>query len=212
MTADLASTATTVDGRQADILKLLLELNSVYHNHKEQMALSIFGLEAAFFVGLFLLGSWPPDVMKMQRRPMVVIFVLVWAMFHLALRYQLRNRRLAAITEAAYVDALLQTEDIHYEKSSHAYRPPHTFAQLLDLTLIPTRGALRSSDIALSHLADGTVISPATRQSFEFHLAKHQNDSAVSWTKYALPIEWLTTLGSMFLLLIALYRVNSLPV
>jgi hypothetical protein len=212
MTADPTPPFSSSEGRQADILKLLMELNSVYHNHKEQMALSIFGLEAAFFVGLFLLGSWPPDVMKMQRRPMVVIFVLVWVMFHLALRYQLRNRRLSAIIHAAYVDALLQTEDIQYEKSSHTYRPPHGFAQLIDLTLIPMRGALRSSDIALSHLADGSVISPATRQSFEFHLAKHQNDSAVSWTKYALPIEWLTTLGSMFLLLIALYRVTAIPV
>lgn len=200
--------AATLD--QSENLRLMMELASVYHNHKEQMALSIFGLQGAVFVGLFLMNTWPTDVMAMGRRPMVVIFVVVWVLFHLALRYQLRNRRLAAITVAAYADALLQTEAIHFEKSSHAYRPPGWLARLTDRTFLPVRGALRSADVELADLPDGTDVLPRTRRSFQYHFAKHQNESAVSWTKYALPIEWLTSAGSIVLLIIVLYRVLSM--
>jgi hypothetical protein len=189
-----------------------LSLYSTYHNHKEQVALSIFGLEGAFFIGLFLLGTWPPEVTKMGRTSLAAIFVVVWALFHTALRYQLRNRRLAAIMCAAYVDALVQTDDILYEPTSHSTRPPTMLANTLDTFLLPVRGALRASDVDLPSVAEGTVIRPATLNSYQYHLAKHKNDSAVSWTKYALPIEWITTAGSGLLLGIALHRVlNALP-
>ena len=190
-------------------LLALLQLYSQYHNHKEQMALSIFGLEGAFFVGLFLLGTWPPEVKQMGGKSLAAIFVVVWILFHTALRYQLRNRRISAIMVAAYVDALVQEQDILFEASSHSYRKPHMLASIVDLTLFPVRGALRASDVDLPAVADGSILRPATLAGHQYHLAKHKNDSAVSWTKYALPFEWITSLGSILLLIIALYRVVS---
>lgn len=187
-----------------------LSLQSDYHNHKEQMALSIFGLEGAFFIGLFALGTWPPEVARMGGSSLAVIFVIVWALFHTALRYQLRNRRLAAIMCAAYTDALTQEDDIIYEPSSHAFRPPSLAADLIDTFLVPVRGALRASDVDMPATIEGTLIEPSTLLSYQYHLATRKNDSAVSWTRYALPIEWLTTVGSGLLLGIALHRVLNL--
>lgn len=192
---------------ERDNLKQLLALYGQYHNHKEQMAFSVFGLEGAFFVGLFLLGNWPPAVERMNPIGLACIFVVVWILFHLALRYQLRNRRLAAIMVASYVDSLAQTEDILYERSAHAFSGVSSIVGFIDTTLVPMRGAFREADVDMPSFADGTIIRPATLRSFQYHLARHKTESAVSWTKYALPIEWIASAGSILLLGIALYRV-----
>lgn len=197
---------------QPERLEALLGFYGQYHNHKEQMAFSIFGLEGAFFVGLFLLGNWPQTIESMNRITLSWIFVLVWGLFHLALRYQLRNRRLAAIMVAAYYDALTQKADLIFERARQNVHAPCALAQLIDLWFLPVRGALRPSDVELAELVDGTSIRPATLSSYQYHLLKHKNIAARSWTSYALPIEWITSLGSIVLLAIALLRVlQSVP-
>jgi hypothetical protein len=204
-------TQSTTSTSERETLFQFLTLYSDYHNHKEQMALSIFGLEGAFFIGLFALGTWPPEVARMGSTSLAIIFVIVWALFHTALRYQLRNRRLAAIMCAACTDALTQGDDIVYEPSSHAYRAPTVVADLVDTFLVPVRGALRASDVDMPSAREGARIRPSTLLSYQYHLANRKNDSAASWTRYALPIEWLTTVGSGLLLGIALHRVLNLP-
>ncbi|PIW08784.1 MAG: hypothetical protein CO066_03380 [Comamonadaceae bacterium CG_4_9_14_0_8_um_filter_60_18] len=197
---------------QSERLEALLGFYGQYHNHKEQMAFSVFGLEGAFFVGLFLLGNWPQTIESMNRITLSWIFVLVWVLFHLALRYQLRNRRLAAIMVAAYYDALTQKSDLVFERSRHTVVAASKIAQFADLWLLPVRGALRPSDVELAELVDGAKIRPATLSSYQYHLLKHKNLAAKSWTSYALPIEWITSLGSIVLLAIALLRVlQSVP-
>ncbi len=53
--------------KEREILQDLIAFYGQYHNHKEQMAFSIFGLEGAFFIGLFLLGNWPQSIQGMDR-------------------------------------------------------------------------------------------------------------------------------------------------
>jgi hypothetical protein len=108
---------------------------------------------------------------------------------------------------AAYVDALAQVDEIHFDPSSHSFRSSGLLTRLLDATLLPMRGALRTSDVDLPSLSEGITLHPASLASYQYHLARHKNESACSFTKYAFPIEWITSAGSVMLLLVALYRV-----
>ena len=64
--------------------EVLLTFYATYHNQKETMAYSIFALEGAFFVGLFMLGNWPPTIEQMDRRQLSAIFIVTWFLFHTA--------------------------------------------------------------------------------------------------------------------------------
>lgn len=180
-----------------------------YHNHKEVMAYSIFALEGAFFLGLFLLGNWPPSVQAMPTGLLSAIFVLTWFMFHTALRFQLRNRRLAAIKTAALFDALRQTEPVKYLASNMAPLKAHPIEAFFDTYFLPIRTTFREGDVDLSNVEDGQDIEPGTLEAEAYFEIKHRKAAQSSWVKYALPMEWITSIGSFSLLIIALLRVHS---
>lgn len=180
-----------------------------YHNHKEAMAYSIFALEGAFFLGLLLLGNWPPTVAAMPTELLTAIFVFTWFLFHTALRFQLRNRRLAAIKTAALFDALKQTETVKYHSSSMPPLKAHPIEAFFDTYVLPIRTTFREGDVDLSNVEDGQDIEPGTLEAEAYFEIKHRKESQNSWGKYALPMEWITTIGSFSLLVIALLRVHG---
>lgn len=180
-----------------------------YHNHKEVMAYSIFALEGAFFLGLFLLGNWPPTVEAMPTELLSAIFVVTWFLFHTALRFQLRNRRLAAIKTAALFDALKQTKPVKYNASSMAPLKAHPIEAFFDTYFLPIRTTFREGDVDLINIEDGQDIEPGTLEAEVFFEIKHRKASQNSWNKYALPMEWITAIGSFSLLVIALLRVHG---
>ncbi|MHC4440198.1 MAG: hypothetical protein ACYS3S_22835, partial [Planctomycetota bacterium] len=88
---------------------MLLRLSQMhsYHDHKETMA------HAGLLVGLVLLGSvlgasswppsWVPDIQIPARFVAMFGVCLLWLLIHIYVRWQLRNRRVAAL----YTDSLL---------------------------------------------------------------------------------------------------------
>lgn len=188
-------------------LQINFQHYAIYHNHKEVMAYSIFALEGAFFLGLFLLGNWPPTVQAMPSGLLIAIFVVTWFLFHTALRFQLRNRRLAAIKVAALFDTLKQTEPVKYQASCMAPFKAHSVEAFFDTYFLPLRSTFREGDVDLIDIGDGQDIEPGTPEAEVFFEIKHRRAAQGSWRKYALPMEWIITIGSFSLLVIALLRV-----
>lgn len=202
----MTSTASSTAGDQ-EVLQAFLEMHSQYHNHKENMAYAIFGLEGAFFIGLFVFSRWPPELAKVSNYALAGLFVAVWILFHLALRFQLRNRRIAALLVASYYDALAQQSDLQFRRDDFVVYRDRLLDKLIDACLLPVRSVIRASDVDPGKLRNEETVQPRTLKAFYFHLAKHKAVASTSWVNYAYPIEWLTSFGSIFLLLVALYRV-----
>ena len=192
---------------EREVLQSFLAMHAQYHNHKENMAFSIFGLEGAFFIGLFVFSQWPPYLQKIQSHHLAMLFVVVWILFHSALRFQLRNRRIAAILVASYYDALAQRTNLKYSQGQFDVYPDLPLDTLIDTYLLPIRGKLRAADVEAAKPEHGEVVQPRSIGAFYYHLARHKADASTSWTKYAYPIDLLASLGSIFLLLVALARV-----
>ncbi len=181
-------------------------LYETYHNHKEQMAYSIFALQGAFFIGLFLLGNWPPGVEALNREVLTFIFIVTWLLFHFALRFQLRNRRIAAILVSAFYDALMKETVATLEELP---KTPGMIGVFIDQFLLPVRKSTWADPICLRDMENVQErrIPPCTLEAFDIFLLHHLKAAQDSWKGYAYPMEWATTLGSLFLLLVAMVRV-----
>ena len=195
---------------EQEVLQSFLQMHSQYHNHKENMAYAIFGLEGAFFIGLFWLAQWPQEVRAVPKHYLAGLFIAVWILFHLALRFQLRNRRIAAIFVASYYDALAQQSDHKYSRDDFLVYRDRRFNSFIDTCILPVRNVIRVADVAPGRLQHSEIICPRTLKSFYYHLSRHKSVASTSWFKYAYPIEWLASFGSIVLLFVALYRVVHL--
>lgn len=198
-----------VDEKQSEgsIASVLLTHYANYHNHKETMAYSIFALEGAFFLGLLLLGNWPPSIERMDQDLLAAIFVITWVLFHFALRFQLRNRKLAAIKVAACIEALSLDAEIDVKNEDYLPKQATRFDELIDAFLLPTRNAFRTADIESS--TELERISPGSLQAIQYFELKNKRAAQLKFGGYAIPIEWVTSVGSIFLLSIALLRVYA---
>jgi hypothetical protein len=198
---------------EIELIKVIRSHYAEYHNHKETMAYSIFALEGAFFIGLFLLSTWPPSVQKMDRSLLALIFAITWMLFHSALRFQLRNRRLAAIFVAGSIDALTKSAEVSPADATHFAAPESNFLVIVDTYLFPVPGVVRNADISIGSPAPTEVatqpISPNTVRALNHYLQVHQIESYTHTGRYGYPMEIITSLGSMFLLAVALLRVFS---
>ena len=83
--------------------------------------------------------------------------------------------------------------------------PPTRIDDIIDTYLLPARNALRRPDVTFS--GPTGVITPGSMTAIAYFEAKHTFEARHSWTKFAIPIEWITTVGSILLLVIALIRV-----
>ena len=201
-------------GKDVDILRFGAELYETYHNHKEQMSYSIFALQGAFFIGFFMLGNWPPGIEHLSKKTLTMIFIVTWILFHFALRFQLRNRRLAAILVSAFYDAIFKDpEKVKAELVGRGIKeltPPSTLALLLDSFLLPVRKSTWAEPLTAKSfgqvLQDGHV-HKQTLRAHDVFLLDHVLNARTTLQGYALPMEWTATLGSIFLLGVAILRV-----
>lgn len=79
-----------------------------YHSQKENSAYAIFLVEAGLF-GVLWTTSTLRDLMDVVPNPPLVVSLLVaftWCLFHVLLRWQLRNRRIAALQVATLLHAI----------------------------------------------------------------------------------------------------------
>ncbi len=191
-----------------EYLFALLALNSTYHNHKEQAAYTILGVEGAFFLGLFLLGNWPPGVDSVPDWLLALAFGLTWVLFHSALRFQLRNRRLAALRVDALIRTLEDDCDREAKLTEVERHRPGRLMRFIDDTLWPVKTATIDGDLGEVALTDGAKLprhSPAAYTYREATLKAEFAQKAAG--KYGWMMEWIITGGSAFLLLAALTRI-----
>ena len=89
---------------------LLLSDASTYHNHKETMAHAAFLVEVALFGAIMTMNKWPPAWIPssyVSARILAFIgFFIIWIIIHVFIRWQLRNRRWAAIQCAGIIRAI----------------------------------------------------------------------------------------------------------
>ncbi|MBB5514739.1 hypothetical protein FHS89_000745 [Rubricella aquisinus] len=177
-----------------------------YHNHKENVCLSIIGLEGAFFVGFYILGSWPPDIQELNDFYMISLFTVTWLIFHIGLRFNLRNKRLAAVITAAAGDTLMKVQQ---ESVTYINHPSSGYiGNLVDTFLFPVPGAFRLEDMDVERVVRAQVKpSDSELDRYRYHLAKHKYLSRSRISAYALPSEYLLSTGSIGIFIIAIFRV-----
>lgn len=130
-----------------ELMKLLMQDKSRYHDHKESMAHAAMLLS----VGMsgWLLVNWPLWVKESSApSPFVARFVVIGLLFaiHVWMRWQFRNRRAAASLQTAYTDVLWKWAQTppNDEKLKPAPRAPDScidcFLRVLDhVIVIPCR-------------------------------------------------------------------------
>ncbi len=147
-----------------ELLTVRLEQMHTYHDHKEKMA------HAGILVELVLMGAvlgtdnwpldWVPDLCIPKRYICLFGLFLIWILIHIYIRWQLRNRRIAAL----YVAGLLELfKDWAYKKPTDKDLKPYknvgdtigygvifpetsNFSEFIDKYLFPLEGVFIPTD------------------------------------------------------------------
>jgi hypothetical protein len=88
----------------------LLKNRSAYHNHKETMAYYGVAFQIALFGSIMMTEQWPPCWLKNMVNYSWFTFggiILLWLLILVYIRWQLLNRRKAAIENAAIIESLV---------------------------------------------------------------------------------------------------------
>jgi hypothetical protein len=188
---------------------LLSECDS-YHNHKETMAHAALLVMMALSGGVLSLHPFPPlwvpplDIYIPSRWIAFLGFFLLWALIHVYIRWQLRNRRWAAVVYAGAFRAIGQwVQKDPAEEDLATYRATPRVPQ----------GIGRCIAAKLSNVLDMLVI-PFPRAGLPENItpedypawvgkAVHEQDKKGTGAIWS---EWLITGGSFLLLVIVFVR------
>ncbi len=190
--------------RARDLLGHLLSEYDSYHNHKENMAHAALVLVLALAGAILSLDHWPPLwVPSINLPPKWIAFIgflLVWGLGHRYIRWQLRNRRAAAIVYGGALRALSEwvkrdpcVNDLEpYSKPKvQQGKTPKCLCKFIDSYILPVSRAVLHKDIP-------NEIYPSL-------IGKHIDEQEVGGTG-AVKGEYLVTVGSFFALLLVLAR------
>lgn len=106
------------DEKYSGYLALKLELWQVYHNHKENMSNAGFLVQLSLFGAIISKGIWPPEwvanVIVLPKVATFTVYFMLWFLIHYYTRWQLINKRIAALYFAGYDKAFiyLTTNDL----------------------------------------------------------------------------------------------------
>jgi hypothetical protein len=99
------------ESKLTEYLRLKLEMWETYHNHKENMANAGFLVQLSLFSGMVTQAIWPPEwvanVTTLPKLGTFSVFLLLWFLIHYYTRWQLINKRVAAMYYAGFDNALL---------------------------------------------------------------------------------------------------------
>lgn len=188
------------------LIEISLPLESAYHDHKETMAHVGMAIQIAFCTGVITLQEWPPNwigefsILGLSVSPQLSSFCClfsIWLLIHVFVRWQLRNRRYAAIKYSGLHRALGKwtfkspkvEELVPYDPNKHIEIrnkfPKHTkWANFLDKYFIP-RNIWIKSDTEEAELPVGLVEEIACQ---------------ACQSTGAMKSEWLLTIGSFVLI------------
>ena len=189
-------------GRHTKLLELLLAQSETYHNHKETMAHAGVVLQIALVAGMVSVDHWPPpwvpEVHVSARLIIAVAFVALWLLIHVFVRWQLRNRRSAALTNAAFLRTLRKwattpptDDDLKPYQVGSSQKPRVRI--FLDEYLIPLPSATLHYDVDKVGYPSGMV--------------QEWIDQESNLGTRAVRAEWLLWIGSILILAIGLLRI-----
>ena len=197
--------------RSFRLLELMLDQTNIYHHHKETMANAGMVTQLTVVAGLFSVATWPPVwvpavatscIAVTPRSLSIVAFVCVWMLINVFMRWQLRNRRWAAIFCAALEETLrkwARADPEPEEMDAHAKKdtkPLELWLQtFIDSYFFPCRSATLYSDVSMEGWPNALVVE-WQRQ------AKANLNEPV-------PAELLLAIGSFVSLVLGLTRLAS---
>ena len=92
-------------------LALKIELWETYHNHKENMANAGFLVQLSLFGSIIAEGLWPPSwvgkIIDLPELGTFLVYFILWFLIHYYTRWQLINKRIAALYYSGYNDSFL---------------------------------------------------------------------------------------------------------
>jgi hypothetical protein len=174
--------------RSHDFVHALWSHYRAYHDHKESMAYAGAALYIATFGTGLVSSAWPPFWGYAATVPLALIaIVLAWAIFNGFIRFQLRNRRWAALRIAG-CEAVLAYWLLHPPSENDLafgdapVAPPHArFFTLLDF-LWPIRRGVPVLEPALPAYPRQLVDAWVAAQAKGTHAIVHERlIAAVSW-------------------------------
>jgi len=159
-----------------------------YHSHKESSAYTIFAVEAGFF-GALLTTDWYTKIVSATCCPKLIILtffiVPIWVLVHTFMRWQLRNRRIAALQVgtiiAALLDDLKAVDDV---VAQHSGQHITGIMRLMDY-FVPVYSATVMGDIDIKSFPDW----------YRNRYIKFQQNGTGAVTA-----EWFPTIGSLLIL------------
>lgn len=182
----------------------LLKEHSAYHTQKERMAHAIFLIQIALLGTIISSSTWPPtwlpDKIFKSTPISFVTFSMCWLLIHIFMRWQLRNRRWAAIQYAGVLRSMRKwatspptEKDIRPYFTSEETSKSNLF-DFLDF-LIPRPDVKVVSDVEKIGFPQGIVDG------------LHEQESKRIGGTGALFAEGLITYGSIIIYLLSLSRI-----
>ena len=178
-----------------------MELWQSYHSHKENMANAGFLVQMSLFTAITTKTIWPPEwINKIIHAPeyyTFAIYFLFWYLIHYYMRWQLINKRIAAI----YVSGF-----------ERAYKKLVTTKKTEILELKPYRGPDYTQTpywkkflASLIYLPDGFIKMDATVRGLPTFLAKEIIDQIRQGSGSA-TLEILMTYSSILMMIIVFVK------
>lgn len=191
--------------RAQDLVDHLLSDTDSYHNHKESMAYAGLLAVLALAVGILSLDQWPPywvpslHVSLSSRTVTFIAFTCLWLLGHIYIRWQLRYRRWAAITQGGALRALAEWVTRNPRPSDlHPYPKPSTRQSRLVAILSTVADFIVPFPRATLHEDVG-------KEYYPFWLGKAVRDQENDRTG-ATKGEWFLTLVSFLVLVLVWVR------
>ena len=188
------------------LLHLMLDQTNIYHHHKETMAHAGITVMLALVASMFAIEDWPSWVQKLgtgtcltSKGVLALAFFIVWYLIHVFMRWQLRNRRWAAIFCAAIERALkvwattAPNDDDLKPYSSSIQKQPSELVNFFDKYVFPCGSAALHQDVD----KDGW---PRLLADEWIHQEKQRGTGATQ-------AEWLLWLASVVALAFGLLRI-----
>ena len=167
-----------------------------YHDHKENLAHAAILVMGGMVGSILLTAPWPPKWITYTCPKLLafIVFSFLWFLIHLYMRWQLRQRRSAAIMFSAAtrkLTAWIEQPPAPDELKPSTKQPPGCFNMFLfylDHLIVCRKGIL------IEHIAGlypNCLVVSYERERKEMH---------------QIPSEWLLTLASFFLYFLVILR------
>lgn len=199
--------------RGFSFLETMLGETNSYHHHKETMANAGIVAQLGIVASIFSMQSLPSWVKPIPwcnhnispKYLIYIAFIMLWLLIHIFIRWQLRNRRWAAIFTAAIEETLKNwtysnPRPIDLKPYQEDTLKPKTKKEFIDKYIWPLRSAPLYSDVGVKGWPIGLM------QELD-----KKRDAFIRKDDDSIHPEWLLSFGSIFALIVGLVSICYLP-